>query len=95
MIWYLEMVSVVRLFAQCDVILVVISYYTLYGLVEMDMFMFAALNNYLPFKEVVNTEDKPAVLIISRTTSMKNNWAHEKYKELDEMVSLSNSSPLD
>jgi len=48
--------------------------------------MFASLSGLLPFKNVVTiaTEDKPDVLIISRTTSMKNNWADSKYNEVAE-----------
>jgi hypothetical protein len=81
--------NAIRIIALCDVLEIVIGYVALVSLIEMDIYAFKSLSNDVPFKTVITAtnSERPFMLTIDRTTSMKNNWAHETYtegKEIDE-----------
>ena len=83
MLWFIEFVIVLRLWGVCDVIMVVISYFSFALFIEMDNWTFNSLNDNLPFKQVVLAplDEKPDILTIDRTTSLKNSWADRFYIE--------------
>jgi hypothetical protein len=83
MIMTIEITNAGRIIGRCEVILNVIGSVSFTALIELDQFCYKSFSDSLPFKALILAADdeKPSVLLIDRTTSMKNNWADKKYIE--------------
>ena len=83
MVMNIEITNAARIIGRCEVILNVIGSVSFTALIELDQFCFLSFSDGLPFKSLVlaDDENKPDVLLLDRTTSMKNNWAGEFFYE--------------
>jgi len=68
----IEIMNILALLVKCDTIDVLTGYLRYYAIVNFDTYIFDGLNASAPFyTEVFNN----ALLVIDRTTSLKNNWS--------------------
>jgi hypothetical protein len=79
--------NAVRIVALCNVLDIVIGYVSLVALVELDIYAFKSLTSDIPFKTIITASkgERPFMLTIDRTSSLKNNWADTEYKEGEEI----------
>lgn len=68
----IEIMNILALLVKCNTIDVLTGYLRYYAIVSFDTYIFDGLNASAPFyTEVFNN----ALLVIDRTTSLKNNWS--------------------
>lgn len=85
----IEIMNILALLVKCTTIDVLTGYLRYYAIVNFDTFIFDGLNKAAPFySEVFDNK----MLVIDRTSSLKNNWSASTYNE---SLDKEDDAPLD
>lgn len=90
-----EILNSLYMLYQVDPVAIVFSYIKILAIIQLDAIIYSSLKAD-PFYEILQRpkKDLPDALLIDRTTSDKNSWAHESYQEKEDQEELQESPEL-